>query len=1591
MNFLYAPVSTTHWYCSRNKLLVILFFYLSLNVLHAEGTKQLDPNSTDVTMLLTNTSGYGLFGAYNGASENRLNIHISNPNDELVYIGLHAPAFSDGSTGAPDYYFRIVDPAGQVVYGPTLITSATANLNSWADATAGPLPIKAGGYVPFTFNPAGMTAGDYRIEFSNQPGTAVSTDRIYIKHFDITVANKVSNTEILGRIWSQNWAFRTPTISGTDFYDRPFNGKLYSYSTDRFVTEIDFNNSGFKGLSFNVALNFTGVQNTDNIEVDRRSVENQNKTYPLYKIFLNNPELSSYPSGVIGNIANDPIVNTCDVNDMCIQVEVTQLGQVEILLDFDQGSGVGNYDLNTTDVLLTAIVIPKEGESSPYSRCIAWDGKNGAGANVNVNSNIPVSLIYSQGVNHYAVYDVEYLSGGLTVNQVRPTPLAGFTQKLYFDDSNIPDATGDSSPQTSFLGCTPKCHTWSNYAFGNLNTINTWWFSSQDVRSNVNFPACTPQANDDTAVTSTGVSVEIDVVNNDFGDFLDPSTVNVQTPPRNGTVNVNVTNGRITYTPNDGFHGIETFEYEICDASIPALCEDAIVTVTVNGIEPVNDDNNTLINTAVTGNVLTNDLDFEEHPITLNTTPTTLPRNGTVALTATGSYTYTPNSGFLGIDEFEYEICDNFNPAACEKAVVTIEVTGPPAYTNNGIIANRDDNRTTVNIPVTGNVRTNDHEPDGDITTVNTSPITNPTNGTVVLNADGSYVYTPNEGFMGSDSFEYEICDDGAPIACSTANVKIDVVPLPNGGNAFPFAGDDFVLTLHDLAVSDNLLGNDSDRDTIHINPITNPVHGTVTIAANGDYTYTPATNYVGPDQFIYRICKGPLCVNATAYILVLPEDNDTQPYDDDNSTFVGIPVSGNVLTNDNDLEGHTISFTGFRDPNNAGNFLSNTSITTLAGVDQAGNAVADAGDLTFLTDGSYTFTPSNNFMGMVKVDYKICDNGVPQACKTAMLMITVDGPNPVNNTIIANDDENLTLQDLPVSGNMLVNDDDPEGNNLTVSTSPISNPSNGTVSITNAGVYTYQPNAGFVGTDQFDYEVCDDGNEKVCDTVTVLIEVLPTTAINNTTFAGDDFGMTEINTNYNGNLLTNDRDPESNTITINQTLIQDPAHGTVTISANGDYLYEPDNGYTGTDQFIYEICDNGSPVACVKATAYLLIVDECNTKTLYLTDPASSTVANAYCTYDNWTYYYDPLDPGRTIFAIEHLPGTPGSNSNAFEVEVTIDVTSNPKDKDNTSDGIHMAESTGKDEVLFAMGRHWNVDLTSGNLNGWVNIKFFYDTDEYLAIDDASKAWLAANNGSGKLSLSNLIWFKTVGQTYDPSTDLSPTTVNTAIELTAAATGRENGISYVQFDRVNSFSGGTGAVRGGANPALPIELTGFRGKAEDCANKLTWETAVEKNSHYFEIERSYDNGPFLTLDRVEASGNTNYKSFYRFVDERIETATQYYRLKMVDLDGSFSFSDVIAITSSCDGEESTIRLYPNPIGTEILKGEFYAPRAYESVAIKIVDMTGKVLRKIPTSVEAGVNFFQLGVEDLSPGSYMIFVGNEHWTATPQKLVKIDY
>ncbi len=478
--------------------------------------------------------------------------------------------------------------------------------------------------------------------------------------------------------------------------------------------------------------------------------------------------------------------------------------------------------------------------------------------------------------------------------------------------------------------------------------------------------------------------------------------------------------------------------------------------VLVNTTLAVNDINNTYVNTPVSGNVLTNDKDAQgnRRKVTSNTQPS----NGKVEINPDGSYTYTPSEDFVGTDSFTYVVCDDGTPQACDEAVVKIEVLDKAAEGNHPPVANDDTAITEINTPVSGSLLSNDYDPDKkDTLTINTTPVNVPTNGTVVINEDGTYTYTPNTDFEGEDSFTYEVCDNGDPQQCNTAVVTIYVVP--NSGKNTTYANDDVFNGDVNTPIAGNVLSNDNDlegdKQTVNTTPVKAPAHGTLVLNADGTFTYTADTCDDGEPQ---------ACDQATVFLTVNAPRNTTLAVNDINNTYVNTPVSGNVLTNDEDAEGDAQKVTSNTQPAH--------------------------GKVEINSDGSYTYTPSEDFVGTDSFTYTVCDDGTPQACDEAVVRIKVlDKDTEGNHPPVANDDTAILEENTVASGSLLSNDYDQDGDTLTINTTPVSAPTNGTVVINEDGTYTYTPNADFVGEDSFTYEVCDDGDPQQCDTAIVIME----------------------------------------------------------------------------------------------------------------------------------------------------------------------------------------------------------------------------------------------------------------------------------------------------------------------------------------------------------------------------------------------------------------------------------------------------------------------------------------------------------------------
>lgn len=189
----------------------------------------------------------------------------------------------------------------------------------------------------------------------------------------------------------------------------------------------------------------------------------------------------------------------------------------------------------------------------------------------------------------------------------------------------------------------------------------------------------------------------------------------------------------------------------------------------------------------------------------------------------------------------------------------------------------------------------------------------------------------------------------------------------------------------------------------------------------------------------------------------------------------------------------------------------------------------------------------------------------------------------------------------------------------------------------------------------------------------------------------------------------------------------------------------------------------------------------------------------------------------------------------------------------------------------------------------------------------------------------------------------------------------------------------------------LPVELTGFSGEERDCQTQLTWSTATESNSSHFVIERSETGDNFVAIGRIDAAGNSAIPVSYNFSDTN--TGLAYYRLKQADIDGTYSYSDIIRVTSTCLDDVTNgdiFDVYPNPVHNgQQVNIKLYS-KVHEVAKIKVMDINGRVVLSESHAITQGFNTLGFSASDLVAGTYFVRLEGSNWYADAQKFVKVN-
>ncbi|WP_223526813.1 tandem-95 repeat protein [Pseudomonas sp. BF-B-19] len=705
---------------------------------------------------------------------------------------------------------------------------------------------------------------------------------------------------------------------------------------------------------------------------------------------------------------------------------------------------------------------------------------------------------------------------------------------------------------------------------------------------------------EDTAVTgsvltgTSSVDGPVSVVNFTIGEttYAAGSTATIANV---GTLVIGA-NGTYTFTPAENYNGsVPTVSYTVTDGSGSNVTSSLTINVTPvdDSFTDLSESVSTNEDTAVTGSVLTGTSSVDGPVSVVNFTigettyaagsTATIANVGSLVIAANGAYTFTPDANYNGsVPTVSYTVTDGSGSNV--TSTLTINVT-PVDDSFTDLSESVSTNEDTA---VTGNVLSGTSSVDGPVSVVNftvggtqhqageTATIANV--GTLVIGANGAYTFTPDANYNGSvPTVSYTVTDGSGSNVTST--LTINVTPVDDSFTDI----SESVSTAEDTAVTGSVLTGTSSVDgpVSVVNFTIDGVAGTFTagqtatianvgslvIAANGAYTFTPDANYNGSVPTVsYTVTDGSGSnVTSTLTISVTPVDDSFTDLSESVSTNEDTAVTGSVLTGTSSVDG----------PVSVVNFT--IGETTYAAGSTA--TIANVGTLVIGANGAYTFTPAENYNGSVPtVSYTVTDGSGSNVTSTLTISVTPldDSFTDISETVTTNEDTTVTGSVLTGTGSVdgpvsVVNFTIGETTYAAGNTATIANV--GSLVIGTNGTYTFTPAANYNGSvPTVSYTVTDGSGSNVTSTLTISVTPVddPSVLIADTKTVDEDHVAI-------GNVLGNDIDVD-NALSVATFAIQGvpgsftagqvatiSGVGTVTIATNGDYSFTPAANWNGT------------------------------------------------------------------------------------------------------------------------------------------------------------------------------------------------------------------------------------------------------------------------------------------------------------------------------------------------------------------------------------------------------------------------------------------
>ncbi|NTS75727.1 tandem-95 repeat protein [Catenovulum sp. SM1970] len=558
-----------------------------------------------------------------------------------------------------------------------------------------------------------------------------------------------------------------------------------------------------------------------------------------------------------------------------------------------------------------------------------------------------------QGLSSAQRYNV-YFAAERQLNQNNATQLALGQQFLALDTTSF--TLNNVEPTQDYYVLVTGVSDVGESAFSNIFYIEPGEETAEPVNTAPQSSSLSFTTNEDVNLQGNLLAQATDAENDTL------TVVELSTAPSLGNISFDNT-GNFTYQPNENVFGQDQFSFVITDGQN----NNTTVSASIN-VEAVNDAPIVLAEsyslaeqlslTVAAPGLLGNDSDIETQALTLDTSVISNPEFGSVSLNSDGSFSFTIDAQPLEETSvsFDYRVFDS--QGASSNATATINIAGQDISFS--LIADSyqvdEDNDLVVNL-VQG-VLANDDV--AKLTAPEASVTTQPVNGSLFFNADGSFTYTPKPDFFGNDTFTYQVTNELQ--ASQQAVVTISVT----GINDAPAVQDDSYSTTQGqnlIIAAPGVLANDSDldQDNLIVSLVSDTTQGNLSLSADGSFSYQANNSFVGTDSFSYSISDGTLSAQGSVAITIA-EESATVANNDTASLNEGGTVVISPLDND----------------------VSASTLTIVA-------ASTSNGQLSF-TDSSITYDPSIDFNGITSINYTIEDSLGRQS--SAVIQVTV---NPVN------------------------------------------------------------------------------------------------------------------------------------------------------------------------------------------------------------------------------------------------------------------------------------------------------------------------------------------------------------------------------------------------------------------------------------------------------------------------------------------------------------------------------------------------------------------------------------------------------------------